>query len=192
MSDITSAQSGIPKNWIEKLKGNDEQVLKAIYLANYARIERYVLNNSGTEADAKDIYQEAFITVWRNIQMDKVSFESLDKLQGYIFRIAQYKWLDQLRMNKRQKTSLADIMKAEDTDVEYIEKEEEDYLQRVKAGYASLGEPCKNLLHRFYFLKQSMSEIAAIFSWTEATAKNNKYRCLQRLRNKVLPEKAKP
>jgi DNA-directed RNA polymerase specialized sigma24 family protein len=42
------------------------------------------------------------------------------------------------------------------------------------------------VLTLYYFMKQSMSKIAAVFSWTEATAKNNKYRCLQRLRNMVV------
>ncbi|MEI9943645.1 MAG: RNA polymerase sigma factor [Chitinophagaceae bacterium] len=183
-----TVQPGKPGHWINLLKANDEQALKSLYVANYSKIESYILNNNGSVDDAKDIYQEAFVAVWRNIQLDKVSMEDADKFHGYLFRVAQYKWLDQLRSTKRKKTnSLSEIEIAEEAPVQ-LDEQEEDYLTKVKMHYAAMGEPCKDVLHRFYFLKQSMSEIAAFFSWTEATAKNNKYRCLQRLRNLIVPK----
>ena len=64
-------------------------------------------------------------------------------------------------------------------------KEEDAYLEKVKMHFAAMEAPCKEVLQRFYFLKQSMADIAAAFSWTDATAKNNKYRCLQKLRSMV-------
>jgi RNA polymerase sigma factor (sigma-70 family) len=177
-----------PDDWIRKLKANDEQALKAFYTANYSRIESYILNNNGSEDDARDIYQEAFIAVLRNIQLGKVSLSGMDNLQGYLFRVAQYKWLDQLRVNKRKKTSsLAELDVAGEMP-ELLDQQQEVYLTKLKTHYAAMGEPCKDVLYRFYYLKHSMSEIAAFFSWTEATAKNNKYRCLQNLRNMIIPK----
>lgn len=188
MAETLRAQSGGPDNWIDKLKANDEQALKALYTINYPKIENYILNNSGSIEDAKDVYQEAFVAVWRSIQLAKAEFDNMDSLQGYLFRVVQYKWLDHLRSSKRKKTnSLAQIEIIEEKPFE-MGQEEEEYLSKVKMHYAFMGEPCKDVLHRFYFLKQSMSEIAAFFSWTEATAKNNKYRCLQKLRSMVLPQ----
>ena len=142
----------IPDNWIEKLKGNHEQELKIVYDANYPKIKKYVLENSGTEAEAKDIYQDAFIAVWRNIQLDRVIFNNIDNLENYLFRVAQNKWLDQLRSKKRRKTDLVDTASLGDVLDVQLEKYEEDYLKKVKSGFASLGGPCKDLLHRFYFL----------------------------------------
>ena len=69
------------------------------------------------------------------------------------------------------------------------EADNEQYIEQVKSGYLSMGDQCKELLKRFYFRKESLREIAAFFSWTEATAKNNKYRCLQKLRGSVLDTK---
>ena len=51
------------------LKESDEKVLQYIYVSNYPRIEQYVLGNNGTADDARDIYQEAFLAVWRNVQL---------------------------------------------------------------------------------------------------------------------------
>ncbi len=172
-------------NWIARLKANDDQVLRTIYESGYPGIRQYVLQNSGTEDDAKDIYQEAFITMWRNVQLGKVHFSEFGQLQGYLFRIAQFKWLDQLRSSRIKNTkSLTDTEIEADIATE-MDPEAENYIAIIKRFYASMGNPCKDVLHRFYFLKQSMAEIALFYSWTEPTAKNNKYRCLQKLRQMI-------
>ena len=46
-----------------------------------------------------------------------------------------------------------------------------------------LGEPCKSLLEAYYLQKQNMQVIAANFGYTNAdNAKNQKYKCLMRLK----------
>lgn len=171
---------------ILKLKANDEQTLRSLYIGNYPKIERYILDNSGTSDDAKDIYQETFMAVWRSIQTGKASFTGLDKLQGYIYRVAQFKWTDQLRHNKKHGTGSLPEIEAGDAWIAEGNSDQDDYIERVKQHFANMEEPCKDVLYRFYFMKQNMNEIAAKYSWTDATAKNNKYRCLQRLRQMVL------
>lgn len=171
---------------ILKLKANDERTLRSLYIDNYPKIERFILENNGTRDDAKDIYQEAFIAVWRSIQADKASFTGLDKLQGYIYRVAQYKWTDQLRSQKKHRTDSLPETEIGSPETVEMDSGQNDYIEKVKQHYATMDEPCKGVLYRFYYLKQSMAEIALNYSWTDATAKNNKYRCLQRLRQMVL------
>ncbi len=65
----------------------------------------------------------------------------------------------------------------------WIDREERAAFQ---ARFAQLGERCQEILRRFYYEKQSMKEIAEVFQLTEASAKNEKYRCMQRL-NKLFP-----
>ena len=180
VSDIGSQLSAI--------RENDEKALKLLYQTNYPKVERYVLENNGTADEAKDIYQEAFIAVWRNIQLDRFQLLRRTSLDGYLYQVAKYKWLDHLRSSKRHQVDSLAVMEIEEASVQ-LEEQDEDYLEKVKSHYANLGEPCREVLQRFYFLKQSMMEIAAVFSWTEATAKNNKYRCLQKLRSMVLSKK---
>jgi len=186
MKETIPAQPNLPTEWIVKLKANDDQALRTLYGACYPGIEHYILQNNGSKDDAKDIYQEAFIAMWRNIQLDKVSFTGLEQLQGYIFRIAQYKWLDQLRSSRVKKTNPLNGLDIAEEVPAQLDKEEAEYLAKVKLHYVTIGDQCREVLNRFYFLKQSMAEIASFFSWTEATAKNNKYRCLQKLRNLIL------
>lgn len=166
------------------IKANDEDALKHLYQDNYSKIEMYVLNNNGTIADAKDIYQEAFIAVWRNIQLDKFYPENEHALAAYLFRVAKNKWLDHLRSAHFKKvTSINEDSVQLPEDV--LPEEDVRYITEVKNKFKHLGENCREILKRFYYQKESMRMIAENFNWTEATAKNNKYRCLQRLRELI-------
>lgn len=161
---------------------NDDKVLEALYTTNFYKAEAFVLANSGTAEEAKDIYQEAFIATWQNVKAGRFAAQNGSSLEAYLFQIVKYKWFDYLKAAKKMK-----MLPVDDhgfTDVIYNE-EGQHYIQKVEQHFKNLGEPCREVLRLFYFMKQSMQHIAAGFSWTEATAKNNKYRCLQRLRNMV-------
>ena len=163
------------------IKANDEDALKRMYEDNYSTIEKYVLNNNGTVEDAKDIYQEAFIAMWRNIQLDKFYPENENALGGYLYRIAKNKWLDHLRSGHYKKiTRMNDS--SDNLPEDLLPEEDIEFITEVKNKFKHLGENCREVLTRFYYKKESMRVIAEKFEWTEATAKNNKYRCLQRLR----------
>lgn len=164
------------------IKANDEAALRSLYENNYHIIERYVLKNNGCIDQAKDIYQEAFIAVWRNIQLDRFYPESENALSAYLCQIARNKWMDHLRSKTYQKNMSIDDLEHK-LPVENIEEEEDNsFINEVKKHFEKLGENCKELLTRFYYKKHSMKKIAKWFTWTDATARNNKYRCLQRLR----------
>jgi RNA polymerase sigma factor (sigma-70 family) len=164
---------------------NDDKALESLYTANFYKTEAFVIANSGTAEEAKDIYQEAFIAAWQNIKAGRFVPQNDSSLEAYLFQIAKYKWYDYLKAAKK-----INMIPVEDNgfiEAAYNEEEEEEnYIEKVQQHLKNLGEPCRQVLTLFYFMKQSMNKIAATFSWTEATAKNNKYRCLQRLRNMVV------
>ena len=78
-----------------------------------------------------------------------------------------------------------------DTESEHLGVEDDaDEHERRDAEFSlmekainSIGEPCKSLLEAFYIHKRAMQEIAAAFGYTNAdNAKNQKYKCLVRLK----------
>lgn len=167
------------------IRQNDKAALKSLYLRNYPGVEQYVVANSGTVDEAKDIFQEAFIALWRNVQAGRFTEKTGSSLDAYLFQIARHKWLDHLR-SARVKNSVPLSENGDGWEApEERPPEEEAYLAAVRVYFARLGENCQALLRRFYFQKESLRSIAASFNWTEATAKNNKYRCLQRLRDMI-------
>ena len=189
MSTKITELNPVQSDWVRRLKANDEQALKSLYVNNYPRVASFVLRNSGSTEDAKDLFQEAFIATWQNIMLDKFTISETATVSGYLFQIARNKWIDRLRQRKKEMTMVS--APEADSPPELIPEETADHLALVQEQYGLLGEPCRELLDRFYFRRESLRTIAGIFSWTEATAKNNKYRCLQKLRAAVLKEKKK-
>jgi len=167
------------------IKANDEQTLQHLYQNGYAKVEKYVLNNKGSAEQAKDIYQDAFIAVWRNIQLDQFVPRNETALSGYLYQVAKNKWIDYLRSAHHKNTVSVNELPNEYEPVEELPKEQQEYLSGIMAGFRQLAPNCKEVLTRFYYRNETMKTIAEAMEWTEATARNNKYRCLERLREMV-------
>lgn len=174
------------------IKSNESNVLKHFYTSNYKKIEVLVLKNSGSIDHAKDIYQEAFITVWTHVKNDKFTPKNDTALQGYLYRIAKNKWTDVLRskafknsksLNHEELTYIKDEDNNEDQNLENTK------LKMAMGVFKKLGQPCKQLLSTFYFDKKSLKEIASELKIEETTARNKKYRCMEKLRTMVLASK---
>ena len=176
---------------IVAIKANDGFVLKELYTENYHKVEYLVLKNNGTKEQAKDIYQDAFLAFWTNIKNEKFKPDSHSSIDGYLYTIAKYKWINHLRSNKHKKTILTNNdLKLEATGIyeesvdDIIEKER--LLDKAMVAFKNLGHPCKLLLTRFYFEKKSMKDIAQELQLDPASARNKKYRCMQKLREIAL------
>lgn len=182
MPSDTPARHSSLQEQLRAISENDEAALRQFYQNNYKKTERYVLDNSGTADEAKDVYQEAFVAVWRAVCLGRFQPRHDTSLDAYLYQIAKNKWLDRLRTARRQPVvplteGAAGLEAAPD-----LSQQEEQQLQAIKANLKKLGHPCQEVLERFYYHRQSIRTISEALNWTEATAKNNKYRCLQRLR----------
>ena len=178
---------------VSLIKENDASVLKELYKINFAKVKRYVEKNNGDEQQAKDLYQEAFLAMWRNIKDDKFSAESETAINGYLFQIAKYKWLDHVRSARYKNTTFIN------REIEYDEPDiEENEMQNQKIkiimdSISNLGERCQTMLKLFYFERKSFREISEILEMDEASARNAKYRCQEQLKkmSQIIPNGTK-
>lgn len=164
------------------IKKNDDATLKQLYKANFDKVRRYVFKNSGDEQQAKYVYQEAFITMWRNIKDDKLSAATEGALNGYLFQMAKYKWLDHVRSTRYKNTTFIN------RDIEYDEPQIEENempnrkIKIIMDSMNKLGERCQLLMRLFYFERKSFREIAEIMEMDEVSVHNEKYRCQEQLK----------
>ena len=168
---------------IQAIKRNDDLVLKHLYQKNYPKVEQYILKNQGTSPQAKDIFQEAFLAMWKNVKLGKFLPKGESALDGYLYTIARNKWTDFLRSSRFKKTVSVD----KDIDLERQqadagEEEENPHMKNTLTAYARLGEDCRSLLNRFYFEKKSLKDISDELGIGAASVRNKKYRCMQKLR----------
>lgn len=169
----------------ELLKGlanNEKSAIEAIYRDNYSLIQHLIVQNNGTEDDARDIFQEAMIVLYE--QARNIDFSLSCAVRTYIYSVSRRLWLKKLQQNRRFETpveSLEETVPVEE-DMASHEKLNQQYVI-MRAAMGKIGEPCKSLLEAFYVHHKNMMEIAAFFGYTNAdNAKNQKYKCLMRLK----------
>ncbi len=174
------------KEYLDGLKLGNDAVIRSIYKKNYPAILRMVLNNNGTEPEAKDIFQESVIVLYQNALKEEFSLRC--SLQTYLYSVAHKLWLKQLLKtrnlyrlnpeNENQEKNILDVSQ----DMDFHFKQEENF-EKLRESQNMLGEPCKSLLEDFYIAHLGMTEIADRYGYSNAdTAKNQKYKCLQRLK----------
>lgn len=164
------------------IKINDGHTLRLLYKTNFNKVKSYVLKNNGDASAAKDVYQEAFVAMWRNIKNDRFSSEGPSSVEGYLFQIAKNKWLDHLRSVRYKRTTFIQReLEAEPSELEEME-EKNKKVEILMDSIGQLGTRCQTLLKLFYFERRSFREIAAITGLDEASARNAKYRCQEQLK----------
>lgn len=169
---------------ITEIQNNNEGVLKELYVRNFHKVERFVLQNSGTKSQAKDIYQETFIALWKNIQANKFIPENPTAIDGYIYQIARNKWRDYLRSAHFKRTSSLEThsLGLQKDEEKMDASNQDEKLEITEKAFKSLGNACKEILKEFYYRNKSMREIANDLGIDEASARNKKYRCIQKLK----------
>jgi RNA polymerase sigma factor (sigma-70 family) len=167
---------------IQGIKTNDVKSLEGLYKAHYSMILRFVQNNNGTEQEAKDIYQEAIIVLYENIKDGK--FELACKIKTYLYSICRRLWLKRLTEKRKYGEPLQESYEFIDVSLEMPAIEEKEMqFAHMTAALQKLGEPCKMLLEDFYINALSMVSISEKFGYTNPdNAKNQKYKCLMRLK----------
>ena len=168
---------------------NSEIVLKRLYTTYFPMILQLIINNSGNEDDAKDIYQEAIIVLYNKIKSGE--FELSSKLKTYIYSVCRRLWLKRLSQMNRYGGDIRDFEEYLPVDDE-VEKHNDRDIQfnKMEAALQLLGEPCKTIIEDFYINNRSMQEICESFGYTNAdNAKTQKYKCLQRLKKLFFQQK---
>lgn len=170
------------KALLEGLAKNDKKAVEAIYQENYNMVQSLIINNNGSSDDAKDIFQEAMIVLYEKVRSG--TFELNCQIKTYVYSVCRRLWLKRLQQQNRYSAPLGDT-----ESVVAVEEEIDGHEQRnaefemMEKAINSLGEPCKSLLEAYYIQKQNMQVIAASFGYTNSdNAKNQKYKCLMRLK----------
>lgn len=182
-----TADQQIPAELIQKIREQDSNTLKAVYKEVYPMVKKYIIKNSGSEDDAADVFQDALYLLIK--KCENPGFELTSKLSTFVVGIAKNLWLKKLTKSKVDLASYQDELIIENLDDnESIQLERASFVKRC---IDALGEPCKTIIVQFYFEQASMQEIAESLKYTNANnAKNQKYKCLMRLKKMI--EKEKP
>jgi RNA polymerase sigma factor (sigma-70 family) len=168
---------------IESIRsGNAEKAVGKLY-DQLGTFRRFVKGSGGTKEEADDLFQEALIVFCRKVSQPQFVLSAA--VNTYLLAIAKYMWLDARR--RKSKTEKIEMGNLENLGEE-IESEHTEIrsLEQAMTAIKDLGERCQELLENFYFKKMSMKEIALKMKFSsEKITKNQKYKCLERAREKL-------
>jgi RNA polymerase sigma factor (sigma-70 family) len=163
-----------------QLQSGDEKALKLVYRQHYQMVVNLVMNNGGSLQEAKDVYQETLIIFYEKVRDD--SFELNCRIKTFLYSVGRRIWLKQLQRKNRFTSVLSDTEEYLEIPWEEVGQKEEQYTA-MHTALEAIGEPCRSILKDFYLNNQSMEEITEKFGYTNAdNAKNQKYKCLKRLK----------
>jgi RNA polymerase sigma factor (sigma-70 family) len=167
---------------VSEIRRKNSIALQELYKTHYPMVLNLICSNSGTEQEAKDIYQEAVINFYEKVQSP--DFNLTCKIKTYLYAVSRRLWLKKLWEKKRYHGKIEEMevyLEIEDEISDIDEKEQA--FNKMSIAMQGLGEPCRSILEDFYFRELSMDEIRDKFDYTNNdTAKNQKYKCLQRLK----------
>jgi RNA polymerase sigma factor (sigma-70 family) len=161
---------------------NDKDAIESVYKENYSLIQHFVVYNNGSEDDARDIFQEAMMVLYEKARTP--DFELTCQIKTYLYSVSRRLWLKKLQYARRIETQIENFDKIVpvEEDMEDHDKLTKQYIT-MRAAMGKIGEPCKSLIEAFYVHHKNMQEIASFFGYTNAdNAKNQKYKCLVRLK----------
>ena len=165
------------KEVFNRIQKGDEKALEYLYQKYYRMMTRMIISNSGTEEEAKDIYQEAILVFWQKTVSGNLVLTS--KISTYIYSVCLNLWRKELNRKKR-------LVNDEKDGAEYQDQDAKERGKIMIDCIGQLGETCKKVLMYYYYDGMSMQEIADRLGFANTdTAKTKKYKCKKKLDNLV-------
>lgn len=161
------------KEIFERIQKGDEKALEFIYKKYYRMMTKLVITNSGSEEEARDVYQDALVVFWQKARSGNLVLTA--KMSTFIYSICQNLWRKELERKKRLSNEEKDLPQSMDMD-------SEERNRIIGECLNQLGETCRKVLMYYYFDEMSMQEIADKLGFANTdTAKTKKYKCKQKL-----------
>ena len=175
---------------IKTLHKDDRELLEGLIEARPSAVRRlyddilpaviyWVEQNNGTEDDARDLFQEALIALFRRLENGE--FELTCTLKSFMRIICRNLWLTHLRDRRKiDATPLEEVEPAEpDADLlGQLERSERNAL--YFRHFDDLGEKCRQIL-AWFFEKVPLAEIARRLGSSENYIKKRKFECKEKL-----------
>lgn len=199
---------------VKGLETNDRKVFEYLYQKMLPWVYTYITGNSGSREDAEDLFTRLLLTIKENILDGKYEQRNFE---GYFKEVCRRLWWKELRKKGLLNTKRDEETINTEQEMHYHEPqaqkgrvvafdsyqhdraEEDDeadqpnyrmvqlMLQTMKD---KLGDDCRELLSKQYFLNQPLQEVADAMGWTYQYCRVKVVRCKDSLKKLVMADPA--
>jgi RNA polymerase sigma factor (sigma-70 family) len=167
-----------------KEKQEREQLFKTLYMEAFPGVCKYVSKMGGSFEEAKDVFQDALLVYFEQVQVNKLELKQSD--QAYLFGISRNLWNKRFGENNK-KVSIEEMGNFFDETKALIDPGYEEVSSiRLLRLLTKAGGRCMELLSAFYYEKLDLNEVAQRFGFSGSrSATVQKFKCLEKVKETV-------
>lgn len=159
---------------MQEMQGSYREKFERVYTENYLRLYYYALHIVGDEESAKDILNDVFVVLWKNIKTFKE-----DHVSAYLMTSVRNRAVDFLRRHVLQHQYTEEYLHtAEQFYADY--SDEKDRL--VAEMMDQLSSPTDQILEMCYLKRMKYTEVAEALDISPNTVKKHIMKALKTLR----------
>jgi len=169
------------------MKEDNEQAFSCLIDRYHSVLFRHLLRRTQSPADAQEILQDIFISLWNK----RLSVYAEESIYPYLFRAAKYEIIDWYVKTERKVHRAAVLLEDDNYQVDFPA---EDFLmarelsELLNAEIAKMPATMKTVFQLSRDESLSVKQIAQTLSISEQTVKNNITIALKRLRHTLKHE----
>ena len=170
---------------IKGIRNHDSSILEHVYNTHYPIIEGYITHNQGSREQARDIFQDAMIIVYKRIKSNEL--ELTCKFGTYLYAICKNIWMQErkkyLQRTQKLRQQPLEVNDPGPADDPLLQNHLTDLFNK---HFDALSKDCQKILS-MYFNNFSVEDIRAAMNYKDLhhTA-DRKYRCKKSLINRIV------
>lgn len=166
---------------IDALRAEQTKAFESLYRTYIDVVKRFVCNNSGTAADAEDVFQDAMMVLVQKIREDQ--FRLTASMGTYIMAISKNIWLNRLRDAKRIDKRYDAYLQTVFSEVDEAIEQEKFYKSQLQKYIYKVSKHCQGVIEDVFFKGKSIEQIQQEYGYSsKQNAANQKYKCVEQLR----------
>ena len=172
-----------PQQIIANLKNGNSRTYEALYQENFSSVEKFIVRNSGTIDDAKDVFQDTLLVLIEKLQAD--NFELTASLKTYIIAISKNLWFKKLRYQSYyRQTELSDAFSDKfNSEISSSINDEKSYWEKLQTYLSKITAHCNHLLQSMFFKNKNIEAIQKEYGYSSRhNAQNQKHKCIEQVR----------
>lgn len=169
---------------MQKVQGSYREMFERVYTENYLRLYYYALHIVNDEEAAKDILNDVFVALWKNIETFKEN-----NFNAYLMTSVRNRAVDFLRHHVLQHQYTEEYLySAEQFYADY--SDEKDKL--VEEMMSQLSPPTDQILEMCYLKRMKYAEVAEALDISPNTVKKHIVKALKTLRERYKGKRESP
>ena len=157
---------------LKALQAGNETLFERVFLSQFEESRSYLMKKYNiSSSQAYDVTMDALLKFRRRLLVGKIKYGNM----RFLFTRMASQFLSET-------FKLREVVIMDMSEEEEEEKLDQSVLDALDRAWKGLGEKCSNVLHKYYYKRIKLKDLAVQLERSEAAIRKQKQRCLEQLR----------